>query len=79
MSIGLGMILSQSLSIPFAKRFQWRYVLLVGEAFALLLLLSSIALGQARPGSRGQDERQRLLESNDGESGQRHYHRDVGG
>ena len=66
MSIGLGMIVSQSLSIPFAKRFQWRYALHIGEGLALLLLLSGTILGRAKPASREEGERQRLLEDDQG-------------
>ena len=45
-AIGIGMIVAQSLSIPFAKPFAWRYVLAVGFTIpALLLALSgTIAL-----------------------------------
>ena len=60
MSIGLGMIVAQSLSIPFAQPFRWRYVLLIGEILAVLLLLSSTVIKDSRKGTRGSEE-ERLL------------------
>lgn len=61
MSIGLGMIVAQSLSIPFAQPFRWRYVLLIGELLAILLLLSSTVVRNAK-NDRRTGEEQRLLE-----------------
>ena len=61
MSIGLGMIVAQSLSIPFAQPFRWRYVLLVGEILALLLLISSTVVRHAK-NDRRTGEEERLLE-----------------
>lgn len=63
MSIGLGMIVSQSLSIPFARPFAWRYVLLIGEAIAVLLLVAGTVLGRAKPVQTSGEE-QGLLEEN---------------
>lgn len=40
-AIGIGMIVAQSLSIPFAKPFAWRYVLAVGFTIPALLLALS--------------------------------------
>lgn len=65
MSIGLGMIVAQSLSIPFAHPFRWRYVLLIGEGLAVLLLLSSTVVRGSKTTPRSGEE-QRLL---DGDSG----------
>lgn len=62
MSIGLGMIVAQSLSIPFAHPFQWRYVLLIGEILALSLLLSSTVYRNEEV-DRGTGEEQRLLDN----------------
>ena len=45
MSIGIGMIVAQSLSIPFAKPFSWRYVLAIGFSIpAVLFALSGTIL-----------------------------------
>lgn len=41
MAIGIGMIVAQSLSIPFAKPFNWRYVLAVGFTIPAVLFALS--------------------------------------
>jgi MFS family permease len=61
-SIGIGMIIAQCLSIPFEKPFQWRYVQLVGAGIAVALMISSSLMGRAdRKGDRGNTEETRLL------------------
>jgi MFS family permease len=62
MSIGLGMIVAQSLSIPFARLSAWRYVLLVGEALAISLLISGIILGRTKPKQEPEEGRRLLQE-----------------
>jgi MFS family permease len=68
-SIGLGMMIAQSLSLVLSEAFKWRYVLLVGEGIALSLLLIGFLVG--RPNERkdrGREEERRLLPPSDGES-----------
>jgi hypothetical protein len=59
-SIGIGMITAQSLSIPFAKPFTWRYVLAVGFSIpAVLFALSGIVSAEPQAASQeGQEEEQ---------------------
>lgn len=63
MSIGIGMIVAQSLSFPFSRPFQWRYVLLVGLGVAVVLFFFSGVVARICSGLlHEQDERSRLLE-----------------
>lgn len=71
-SIGLGMIVAQCLSIPFDKPFQWRYVQLVGASTAIALVVFSFFTSRAErkadsAGERGVTEESSLL-SNRGTS-----------
>jgi len=48
-SIGVGMIVAQSLSIPFAKPWAWRWVLVIGFGIAAVLFIGSGAVTLAFP------------------------------
>ncbi|KAK1923400.1 putative vacuolar membrane protein [Papiliotrema laurentii] len=62
MSIGTGMIVAQSLSIPFAHPWQWRWVLVIGLAIAAgLLLLSGGVSNPSLDMTPGADEETSLL------------------
>ena len=76
-SIGLGMIVAQCLSIPFDKPFQWRYVQLIGAATAIALVIFSFFTSRAErktdaAGERGITEESSLL-SDRGTSGCDHF------
>jgi predicted MFS family arabinose efflux permease len=60
-SIGLGMIVAQALSLVLAKTYSWRYVLLVAEAIALFLLLSSCFIRRPTDSASEQIEEERSL------------------
>jgi len=62
-SIGLGMIVAQCLSIPFDKPFQWRYVQLVGAGTAIVLVIFSFFTSRAKQKTEdgGSTEESRLL------------------
>jgi len=64
-SIGLGVITAQSLSLPFGKAFQWRYVFMVAASMGGALLLGGIGMGGKREegGKDEEDEEMPLVPS----------------
>ena len=66
-SIGIGMIVAQSLSIPFAQPWMWRWVLVIGFAIAAVLFVGSGAVTLAFPTkverhSEGDEEERPLVD-----------------
>jgi MFS family permease len=53
--IGVGMITAQSLSIPFAGEWNWRWSLFVGMAIAAVLLVASTAMREYEEGGKDED------------------------
>lgn len=67
-SIGLGMMVAQSLSLILAKSFEWRYILLIGEGIALSLLVIGFFVAQPKArNAEGREEERRLLPVPDGQ------------
>ncbi len=64
-SIGTGMIVAMSLSIPFGKSFVWRYVLVIGMGLGILLFLGSFRMGRGErrvKDEEGDDEETPLVQ-----------------
>lgn len=46
LSIGVGMLVAQALSVPLGKPFVWRYVPAIGALIGVVLFLSGLVLGR---------------------------------
>jgi MFS family permease len=55
LSIGVGMLIAQSLSLPLGKPFLWRYVSAIGAGIGLVLFLSGLILGRVEGKSKADD------------------------
>ena len=63
-SVGSGMIFAQSLSLVFAKPFDWRYELVVAVSIGLVLLLCGLFVGGDKHEEKadGEDEETPLIQ-----------------
>ena len=57
-AIGLGMISTIALSIPFAKGVMWRFILVIGLGLGVVLLLGGLVIGRGgkEAGARKDDD-----------------------
>jgi MFS family permease len=56
MTIGLGMIIAQSLSFAFDAPFKWRYSLLVAVGLSVLVFVVALGKSDSVPADHGQAE-----------------------